>query len=234
MGAMRLLLDRFLGATADQPVVLIGNSMGGTLALKQTHVRPESVDRLVLVSPAVPRPLNEPVDPKIALTFGVSLLPGLGEAAYRRRVRRFGYPYLAAEALDFCTVDPGRVPAEIIDAGLVLAEGRAGLDGAQRAFLEATRSLTGVLARRRRFGRMVREIAVPTLVIAGRRDRVVPFTTLEPLLTQRPDWRLVAFDDLGHIPMAEDPPRTAEAILSWLDGSRAHDEAPGAVAGGSA
>jgi len=230
MTGMRLLLDRFIDATTDRPVVLVGNSMGGTLAMMQAHVRPERVEALVLVAPAVPRPVTEPVEPRIALTFGVSLIPGVGEATYKRRVRRVGYPHLATEALAFCTVDASRVPAEIVEAGLALAERRATHDGAARAFLQATRSLTMMLARRRSFLRMVRAISVPTLIVAGRRDRVVPFTTVVAVADARSDWRLAVFDDLGHIPMAEDPPRTGEAILSWLDEQQ--DEAPGIAAGG--
>src|SRR2546426_7271482 len=51
----RLLLDRFLAAIAAGPAIVVGNSMGGLLAMMEAAVAPERVAALALVAPAQPR-----------------------------------------------------------------------------------------------------------------------------------------------------------------------------------
>src|SRR5207249_7166719 len=54
--ANHALLDRVLDTIADGPVILVGNSMGGLLAMLEAANRPDKVAALVLVGPAQPRP----------------------------------------------------------------------------------------------------------------------------------------------------------------------------------
>lgn len=217
MSAHRLIIDRFIERMAAGPAVLVGNSMGGALSIMQAAMRPEVVAGLVLISPAVPRPLTAPVEARVALTFGTSVIPGIGELAYRRRLARLSPEEQAGALLELCTVDASRVPAEIIEAGLTIVRERRGSPDAASAFLQSARSLIGLLARRGAFTRMVERIEAPTLIVAGRRDRLVPFVAIEALAAARTDWRLEVFDDVGHIAMAEVPERTMDVIGSWLD-----------------
>src|SRR2546430_1919938 len=55
--ANRVLLDRFLDAVAAAPAILIGNSMGGLLAMLEAARAPERVAGLVLVAAAASRRL---------------------------------------------------------------------------------------------------------------------------------------------------------------------------------
>src|SRR5438105_12468165 len=59
----RRILDRFVDAVADGPVILIGNSMGGLIAMMEAARRPGKVAALVLVGPAQPRPSRTLIDP---------------------------------------------------------------------------------------------------------------------------------------------------------------------------
>src|SRR5690349_14930790 len=52
--ANRELLHRFVTSVTDRPVVLLGNSMGGMIALLEAGICPETVARLVLLDPASP------------------------------------------------------------------------------------------------------------------------------------------------------------------------------------
>ena len=229
MSALRLALDRFCEAMDATPAILVGNSMGGALSIMQAAMRPEAVAGLVLISPAVPRPITAPLERRLALTFGTSVIPGVGELAYRRRLARLGPEEHAAALLELCTVDPRRVPDEIIESGLAIARERRGMDDAAAAFLQATRSLVGLLARRSAFARMVARVEAPTLILAGRQDRLVPLVAIQALAAARPDWRLEILDDVGHIAMAEVPDRTMALIEGWLDAGTA--ETPGVAPG---
>ena len=88
----RRLIDGFLNAAdgiAGRPVTLIGNSMGGLLSMLQAARHPETVERLVLVDPAVPPPKNQlPRDPRFLASFMFMATPFVGERLMLRRGKR--------------------------------------------------------------------------------------------------------------------------------------------------
>jgi len=218
--ANRVLLDRFCEVLDGGPTVLLGNSMGGTISIMQAHARPEAVAGLVLIDPAVPRSPIAGLDPRVTATFATAMVPRVGERYVDRRLARLGPERMARETLRLCTVSPERVPKEVVDAALELARDRAAtMPWAGTAFLQAARSLMRLLVRRKRFNRLLEEISAPTLLIAGRLDRLVPFASSQAVARLRPDWEFVAVDEMGHVPMMEDPKGTLTTIERWLDTS---------------
>jgi pimeloyl-ACP methyl ester carboxylesterase len=217
IGANRKLLGRFLETVAREPAVLVGNSMGGYLALAEAAAEPVRVAALVLVSPAVPAPLGTGIDPRVfALFFGTSL-PFLGRVLMRLRARR-GPEVAVRDLLALCCVDSSRIGREVLDAHVELARERAGRGSqARRDFLEAQRSLLWRLVRRRHFLRMVRAIKAPGLIVQGERDRLVRLAAARALAAARPDWRFVILEDLGHVPQLEAPDRFLAEVARFLD-----------------
>lgn len=65
-------------------------------------------------------------------------------------------------------------------------------------------------------------LAMPTLVVWGRQDRLVPLATVERATRALPDARLVVIDRCGHMPIIEAPEETLAAIRSFL-GAQARD-----------
>jgi len=59
-------------------------------------------------------------------------------------------------------------------------------------------------------------ITVPTLIIWGRNDRVIPLSIGERLNRDIPNSRLVVLDKVGHVPQEEKPEETIAAILNFL------------------
>jgi pimeloyl-ACP methyl ester carboxylesterase len=55
------------------------------------------------------------------------------------------------------------------------------------------------------FSRVLREIAVPTLVVHGRHDRIVPVANAEILAERVPRAELRILDDAGHLYSTEQP-----------------------------
>jgi pimeloyl-ACP methyl ester carboxylesterase len=217
IGANRRLLGRFLETVAREPAVLVGNSMGGYLALAEASAEPAKVASLVLVSPAVPLPRGEGVDPRVfALFFGTSL-PFAGRALLRLRARR-GPEAGVRDMLALCCVDSSRIAREVFEAHVELARERA-VRGSQsrRDFLEAQRSLLWRLFRRGRFRRMVARIEARALIVQGERDRLVRVEAARALAGLRPDWQLSVLDDVGHVPQLEAPGRFLEQVEPWLE-----------------
>ena len=217
VGANRRLLDGFLRAVAGGPAVLVGNSMGGYLALAEAAAAPERVSALVLVNPAVPLARGAPLDAAVAAMLAGLTLPLVGVALMLARWRR-GPEWSVRSLLALCCVDPSRVAPEVLAAHVALAEERHGLKRvAARDFLAAQRSLMGRLVRRRRFFRMVAGIAAPALIVQGDRDRLVRIAAARALAVARPDWRLEVLDRIGHVPMLEDPERFLALVTPWID-----------------
>jgi pimeloyl-ACP methyl ester carboxylesterase len=215
--ANRALLDRFVAAVAEGPVILVGNSMGGLIAMLQAAHHPESVAALVLVGPAQPRPYARFVDPLVALTFAAYAFPGVGERLVRWRAARLGPERTVRQTLAFCCADAACLPPEVVAAHVALARERHTMPWAHAAFLQAARSLVAMVARRRQLASVVRAIAAPTLIVQGSVDRLVPLAASQATVALRPDWSLAVFEGVGHVPQLEAPERFVATTFAWLD-----------------
>jgi 3-oxoadipate enol-lactonase len=71
------------------------------------------------------------------------------------------------------------------------------------------------------------EIVVPTLVIHGTVDEMLPYSNAVLIAARIPGARLVTLEDVGHMFWWEQPERSAQAIRELVEGSR---EAPADVA----
>ena len=58
-------------------------------------------------------------------------------------------------------------------------------------------------------------IAVPTLLLWGDRDALIPLTVADAALKAIPDARLTVFQDIGHIPSVECPAEFVAAVLDF-------------------
>jgi pimeloyl-ACP methyl ester carboxylesterase len=213
------LLDRFVDAVAEGPAILIGNSMGGLLAMMEAERQPEKVSRLVLVGAAQPRPPGTRFDPVVALTFATYAVPGLGERFMRWRAARRGPEGLVRDTLQLVCADPARVPAEVVAAHVALARDRMDrMPWGNQAFLEAARSIVFTLARRRDVHAMIGRIAAPALLVQGTRDRLVSLAASCATVALRPDWTLAVLEGIGHVPQLETPEQFVATVTGWLDG----------------
>jgi pimeloyl-ACP methyl ester carboxylesterase len=214
--ANQQLLGTFLREVAGGPVLLVGNSMGGMISLMQANADPGTVAGLVLVDPALPRPRGVRPDPEIARLFAGMMIPGFAEAVVARRRNRLSPEERVAQTLDRCTVNPARVPPQVVAELAATVRERDGVPDNDRAIVRASRSVVLTLARSRTLTRMVRTVTQPTLFLHGSGDRLVPVQVAQHVATQRPDWRVEIFEGSGHIPQIEDAPITASAIIDWL------------------
>jgi pimeloyl-ACP methyl ester carboxylesterase len=217
VGANRRLLDRFVDAVARQPVILMGNSMGGMVSLLEAAAEPQAVAGLILLAPAVPffPAVPHPLIAAVAAAYG---LPMLGPIMVGRR-RALPPEKLVGWILRFCCVDPSRVPAEVLAEHVELARRRIQFDDVERDFLAAARSVAAraAVSRGVSYRQAIRSIRVPVLVVHGDRDRVVPVEASRAAARRNPSWRLVILPNVGHVPQLESPRETAEVIIDWFD-----------------
>jgi pimeloyl-ACP methyl ester carboxylesterase len=178
--------------------VLAGNSLGGTIALATALAAPERIERLVLVDsgghPAAPA--SVPIGFRIARTpilrnlVLVSLPRGVIESSVRNV---YG--------------DPSRVTPELVDRyfDLTLREGN------RAAVVERLQQIppNAIAAK-------IPTLKVPTLILWGERDRLIPVESGRQFAQEIAGSRLVVYADLGHVPQEEDPARTVEAMRTFL------------------
>lgn len=185
-------LGRVLGLGT---AVVVGNSMGGQVAVRLALAEPAFVRALVLVAPAGNwGPLLAPVGWVLERVLPPSVLRW---ALPRAAERCFANPELAA------------LQAR---QGL-LTQWLAAPDA--EAFLRAvSRSLGGVLAEGTA-GRLA-EVRQLVLLVWGREDRMVPASVAERLLARLPNARLAMIEGAGHLPMIERPDEFCRVLGEFL------------------
>jgi pimeloyl-ACP methyl ester carboxylesterase len=210
------VLAGFIRRTGRTPVVLVGNSMGGMVAVLLTARMPELVRGLVLLDPALPAPARVLRSPATAAMLVVHAVPGVGERLRRNRRRRLGARAGVEESLQRCGVDPGALPPDLVEKSVALADRRSDVAGTDRAFLSASRSLAWVLVRARTYRAAMAAIAAPVLLVHGDRDPLVPVTAARATSRHRPSWGYVELRDVGHLPQLQAPDELAALLLEWI------------------
>lgn len=200
----RFVLD-FMSGQGVECAHVVGNSLGGRLALECARVAPERVQSMLLADPAgvAERPT--------LLEFRLATLPLLGELATRPHV--VGTRMLWRKA--FAEPDAW-VTDELVATKYRLAR----LPGAQAAFLKALRSfvnLSGFDALQvQALQAALPDLHVPALVLWGREDRFVPVAHAEVLRQHLPQVEVQVWERCGHAPMMECAERfNAEALAFW-------------------
>ena len=209
------VLQRFLADVVGEPVVLVGNSMGGMISLLTAGERPGAVTGLVLLDPAIPGP-RRALDPLVAVTFALYALPFVGERFLWWRRTRQSTLARVREMLSLCGVDPDDLPPEVIDRSVTLLEERQDVEGMDKAFLAAARSLVKLLVDPRRYRKAMAAIDQPVLLVHGDRDRLVPVAAARDIAQRHPAWRYLELRGVGHVPQLQVPERLAPEVLDWM------------------
>lgn len=89
-------------------------------------------------------------------------------------------------------------------------------DDGQRLLARTIRYIEDRRAEESRFTGAIETHPSPLGVVWGALDPVAVYPMTDKLLAARPDARRVTLEDVGHFPMLEDAPRTADAIVSLL------------------
>lgn len=197
--AVTQLMD-LLDAQGIENAILVGNSAGGTLAMRAALAHPERVSGLILISPAV---------------YSGGGAPGFLQPLLNTpQMQRLG-PLVARSFLTQATSLEAQTyhdPATITDEQR--AKSRLGLqvenwDRALWAFTSASQASD--LASR------LDEIAMPVLVVTGDDDRVIPTQQSIQLAGELSNAELMVLPACGHVAQEECEAALLEAVNSWLD-----------------
>ena len=207
-------LIRAIGGRA----IVIGNSLGGLLSEMVASAYPELVEALILISPATPPRLPDPaIHWPMARRLLIGATPGIGPMVNRQMVSSMTTRELVNDLLHRITHKPGRVPLDMVESFIAVADARSRLPWAVDAVPKTGQSIRRHLMRKRRFIEMIRSIKAPTLVVLGVADPVVSPTSVTWLCSLRLDWELVRMEDTGHTPQIDAPMRFVSVVEPWLE-----------------
>jgi pimeloyl-ACP methyl ester carboxylesterase len=180
-------------------VVLVGNSMGGFVGAEVAIQFPERVERLVLVS-AVGITINDLRREPVMVWGRIAMMAGTRGAAERRlAVLR---PRLRHLIFSMIVRHPSRISAEILWE-MSLGAGRPAFKGALEAMLDYD------------FRDRLEDIRVPTLIVWGKNDMLVPVEDAAEYERLIPNARRVVMDETGHVPMVERPRTFNDLLLEF-------------------
>jgi pimeloyl-ACP methyl ester carboxylesterase len=208
-------LSRFLDATVEGPVVLVGNSMGGAVALLEAAVEPERIEGLVLTSSVFPMAHGGFPHPIVLGAFAAYDVPRLGEAIVQARRAAVDPDTFVRLGLRMLTVDPSTIPDEVVAMHTQLITDLRADPEAAAAFLEAARSINTYVRNPSLGARAMSNVHCPVLVIHGRKDRFVPVGNAIAALTTYPAWRGRLLTRVGHVPQMEAPARWLTEVADW-------------------
>jgi len=222
----RFLADLCEALDLDR-VVLHGHSMGALVGALFAARHPEQVARLVLTGPALPG-LPDPPRYASAWRFALGLAPRLARIPMRagirlktglwRRWRADPTDPRLTEAMARMGTDASRIsPALLSLIGEEIERYRVPwrIDGAIQAAVSTLAALTvdeGMVRAE------LERIDVPTLVLWGEQDRVIPRRLVDGLMELHPAWELRIVDGIGHLLPVEAPQLYVELIADWMGG----------------
>ncbi len=210
LGAMASGVRDLLSALGHERVTVVGHSLGGGIAMQFAYQFPERCERLVLVS-------SGGLGREVHLLLRAAALPGAD----------WVLPVLTSWGMR----SAGRTIAGVLRRGrmapsgdlAVLARGFASLDsgGARRAFLHTVRSVIEPSGQRvSARDRLHLAAVLPTLIVWGERDSIIPVEHGLHAHEAMPGSRLEVFPGAGHIPHHADPERFARLLAGFCADTR--------------
>jgi pimeloyl-ACP methyl ester carboxylesterase len=200
--------DLLVGLNLERASV-VGHSLGGGIAMQFAYQFPERCERLVLVSSGG---LGDDVHPLLR----AATLPG----------SEFVLPLLAhPRVLDVASLIPralGRIGLRTRPDLTEMARGYQSLANAEArsAFIHTVRSVIDPTGQRiNACDRLYLASKMPSLIVWGRRDRIIPVEHAQPAHEAMPGSRLELFEEAGHFPHLDDPLRFARTLEGFFHGT---------------
>ncbi|MGH8978094.1 MAG: alpha/beta fold hydrolase [Acidimicrobiia bacterium] len=192
---------------------LVGQSLGGGVAMQFAYQFPERSHRLVLVS-------SGGLGEEVALLLRLLTLPGseyvlpLGCQRWMHDAGNAVFGWLRRVGLQ-----PGAHLEEMWQSYGSLADAET-----RTAFLHTLRSVVDVAGQRvSATDRLYLTAAMPTLIVWGDRDNIIPVEQGRRTHDAMPGSRLEVFEGVGHFPHCERPERFVEVLTDFVESNAPAD-----------
>ena len=185
---------------------VVGHSLGGGVAMQLAYQFPDRVERLVLVGAGGLGKDVSLILRALALPGAEYVLPVLLTAPLRRAVG------VVVDLADKVRLRPDPVLAELWESWGRLTDARA-----QRAFVHTVRSVIDVQGQRvSARDRLYLAQQMPSLIVWGDRDSIIPVEHAHETHALMPGSRLEIFEGGGHFVPLQFPERFAEVVEHFV------------------
>jgi len=181
----------FMASNIDRPNI-IGSSLGGQLSAEYASLHSQNIEKLVLVSPAGAMKQSTPA---LDAYIMAALYPN---------------DQSAKNAFEMMEASGEDVEDKIVN-GFVE---RMRLPNAKLAFMSTVLGLKNSEL----ITTKLPSISVPTLIIWGSNDPVIPIDYADDFISSIQDCRFFRMDGCGHTPYVQDPSLFASKVLEFLNG----------------
>jgi pimeloyl-ACP methyl ester carboxylesterase len=217
IGAYANTLRDLLEVLEVGPATIVGHSLGGGIAMQFSYQFPERIQRMVLVSSGG---LGREVSPLIraaALPGAELVVPLIASGPVRAVARTLGAALTAV----------GR-PADTDLREAATSVGSFADPATRQAFLGTVRSLIDPRGQRvSASDKLYLAEDIPTLIVWGARDSIIPLAHGRAAVAAIPGSRLELFEASGHFPQLDEPERFAALLSAFVADvpAAAHDPA---------
>jgi 4,5:9,10-diseco-3-hydroxy-5,9,17-trioxoandrosta-1(10),2-diene-4-oate hydrolase len=196
-------INNFMEVQRIDNASIVGNSMGGMLALMFALKYPDKLRKLVIEDAGG-------IGKEVSLNLRLLSLPLLGEMVIQPSRR------LAARFLNNMVYDPAMIPDEMIE----LFYQYMAQPGGKKCLLTMERNMFNFFGRRSYIVNSILNnlptIKAPTLVIWGKQDNISSAAHAHLAAEKIPNCSLKIFDRCGHIPHFEHVEEFNDVVLKFL------------------
>jgi len=184
-------LSSFLHKLGITSTNIIGSSLGGQITANYASQHPEIIENLVLVSPSG---IMKHSTPALDAYVMAALYPDIE---------------VAKNAFQMMAGPTRQINQKIIENFVE----RMKLPNAKMAFMSTLLGLRNAET----ITKSLKKISVPTLIIWGEDDPVIPVKYADDFVSCIQDCRFYMMDNCGHTPYVDDPKRFAKLVLDFLE-----------------
>jgi 2-hydroxy-6-oxonona-2,4-dienedioate hydrolase len=205
-------IGSFLDAVGVESAVVVGNSFGGLVALHLALSEPARVSALILSDSAG---LDRTVNPALAtLSF-----PRMGQMATALAKTPPGAAQRALSRALLFFARPWQIPLKWVKDQYKLAQ----LPNFTEATLATLRSTVGPAGQREVLLDKLPRLQMPTLIVWGIEDRVIPYGQAQDALARLQKGSLELISNCGHLPHVEQPKRFVSILGDFLGDRELHE-----------
>jgi pimeloyl-ACP methyl ester carboxylesterase len=207
LGAYAASVRDLLVALGHRRATVVGHSLGGGVAMQFSYEYPPFSERLVLVS-------SGGLGREVHMLLRAATLPG-SEVVLPliAHARLHGIAALVGQALERLGLRASPDFAEMIRGYGSLADA-----GARMAFVHTLRAVLDITGQRvSATDRLYLAELMPSMVIWGDHDPLIPVAHAEVAHRGLPGSRLEIFRGAGHFPQLYDPVRFAQTLIDFLE-----------------
>ena len=203
--AVATFIDEVLGGEA---VHVLGNSLGGAVALQLAARRPDLARSLTLVSPALPSTRIT----RSTMHMPVIAIPGVGDQ-FMGRYRQLPVRHRVLGTIELCMVDPSRLPRQRVEEAIADQASRDDVPYVADEFLRSLRGLLATYLDRssERPWKLAERVTCPTLAVYGLQDPLVDPKSAHRITKHFRNADVLVITDSGHVAQMEHPELVYEA-----------------------